>query len=57
MRLAPIPGYRKACLWCVVSSVPPAREKYSPREMEVGMQIRGIVGGLTFVGGVGSSTE
>lgn len=59
MSETPMPGWRKACLcYVVMSSVPPAKEKYSPPEREVGMHIRGTDAGLTFWGGGGfDSTE
>jgi hypothetical protein len=40
-----------------MSSVPPAREKYSPPDKDVGMQMRGIAGGFTPVLGVLASIE
>ena len=52
-----MPECRKPCLWFVLSSVPPAREKYSPPLRLVGMVMRGTVGSATLVGMLVLSTE
>lgn len=57
MSREPMPECKKPCLWCVLSSVPPAREKYSPPESDVGIVMRGTVGSATLVGILVLSTE
>ena len=52
-----MPVWRKASLCLVRSLVPPAREKYSPPDREVGMVMSGIVGGWTGRAGELASTE
>jgi len=53
----PMPECRKPCLWFVESSVPPAREKYSPPDKLVGIVISGTVGCFTSDGMSVLSTE
>jgi hypothetical protein len=55
--LEPMPECRKPCLWLVESSVPPAKEKYSPPDRLVGMVMSGTVGCFTFDGISMLSTE
>ena len=45
MRVGPLLGLEKECLWWVRSSVLPAKTEYSPPEREVRMLIMEIVGG------------
>lgn len=57
MSFDPMPEWRKPCFCFVESSVPPAKEKYSPPERLVGMVIRGTVGSFTSDGIFELSTE
>ena len=57
MSREPIPECKKPCLWFVLSSVPPAREKYSPPDRLVGIVMSGTVGSDTRRGMFVLSTE